>query len=231
MIIQRLFSSKEQKARKEKYEVLKGQDLVDQRNRGFHKTADEVLNQADREKLPENHPKVRQASELKARAIINDQLSQEVKKDPKIGTNFTNGREGILNQHKVFNKRLARSGMNLEEFIRSGGIIKRNEQNKKRPRGVKKARGEKTQTTPRSYNSRFKSLNKESQNKLVEKIETRRKVKASIAKHEAKVAELRAKKEAGKMLKKGGKIALATGGAVAAGIGAKKLYDKKKKKK
>ena len=59
MIIQRLFSSKEQKARKEKYEVLKGQDLVDQRNREFHKTADEVLNQAAKEKLPENHPKVK----------------------------------------------------------------------------------------------------------------------------------------------------------------------------
>ena len=55
--------------------------------------------------------------------------------------------------------------------------------------------------------------------------------KASIAKHEAKAAELRAKKETGKMLKKGGKIALATGGVVAAGIGAKKLVDKKKAKK
>ena len=54
--------------------------------------------------------------------------------------------------------------------------------------------------------------------------------KASIAKHEAKAAGLRAKKEAGKMLKKGGKIALATGGVVAAGIGAKKLADKKKAK-
>ena len=38
-------------------------------------------------------------------------------------------------------------------------------------------------------------------------------------------------KKAGKMLKKGGKIALATGGVVAAGIGAKKLVDKKKAKK
>ena len=59
--------------------------------------------------------------------------------------------------------------------------------------------------------------------------------KASIAKHEAKAADLRAKNEAGeqlkKNLKKGGKIALATGGAIAAGIGAKKLIDKKKAKK
>jgi len=59
--------------------------------------------------------------------------------------------------------------------------------------------------------------------------------KVSIAKHEAKAAELRAKKDAGeqlkKNLKKGGKIALATGGVVAAGIGAKKLADKKKAKK
>ena len=38
-------------------------------------------------------------------------------------------------------------------------------------------------------------------------------------------------KKAAKMLKKGGKIALATGGVVAAGIGAKKLVDKKKAKK
>ena len=63
------------------------------------------------------------------------------------------------------------------------------------------------------------------------KAEKAAKSKASIAKHEAKAAELRAKKEAGKMLKKGGKIALATGGAIAAGIGAKKLADKKKAKK
>ena len=38
-------------------------------------------------------------------------------------------------------------------------------------------------------------------------------------------------KKATKMLKKGGKFALATGGVVAAGIGAKKLADKKKAKK
>ena len=56
-------------------------------------------------------------------------------------------------------------------------------------------------------------------------------VENSLVKHEAKAAKLRAKKEAGKMLKKGGKIALATGGVVAAGIGAKKLADKKKAKK
>lgn len=57
----------------------------------------------------------------------------------------------------------------------------------------------------------------------------------SIGRHRLKAAELRAKKEAGeqlkKDLKKGGKIALATGGVVAAGIGAKKLVDKKKAKK
>lgn len=63
------------------------------------------------------------------------------------------------------------------------------------------------------------------------KAEKAAKSKASIAKHEAKAAELRAKKELGKNLKKGGKIALATGGVVAAGIGAKKLVDKKKSKK
>ena len=58
--------------------------------------------------------------------------------------------------------------------------------------------------------------------------------KESIAKHEAKAAELRAKKEAAEKLKgnlkKGGIGALAIGGAVAAGYGAKKLYDKKKSK-
>ena len=40
-----------------------------------------------------------------------------------------------------------------------------------------------------------------------------------------------AEKQLKKKLKKGGKIALATGGVVAAGIGAKKLVDKKKAKK
>jgi len=56
------------------------------------------------------------------------------------------------------------------------------------------------------------------------------KSKDSIARHEAKAAELRAKKKTGEILKKGGKIALATGGVVAAGYGAKKLYDKKNQK-
>ena len=50
--------------------------------------------------------------------------------------------------------------------------------------------------------------------------------KESIARHEAKAAELRAKKKTGEMLKKGGKAALVTGGVVAAGYGAKKLYNK-----
>lgn len=67
------------------------------------------------------------------------------------------------------------------------------------------------------------------------KINNPRRVRESIAKHEAKAAELRAKKEAGirlkKNLKRGGIGALAVGGAVAAGIGAKKLMDNKKAEK
>ena len=74
-------------------------------------------------------------------------------------------------------------------------------------------------------------LNKEHQEKFYENRKRREQVKESIANHEAKASELRAKKELGKNLKKGGKIALATGGVIAAGIGAKKLYDKKKAKK
>jgi hypothetical protein len=67
--------------------------------------------------------------------------------------------------------------------------------------------------------------------KLEERIKAYRRAKESresIAKHEAKAAKLRAKKKTGEMLKKGGKAALITGGVVAAGYGAKKLYDKKK---
>ena len=68
-----------------------------------------------------------------------------------------------------------------------------------------------------------------------EKAEARRKAsEESIAKHEAKAAGLRAKKEAAEKLKgnlkKGGIGTLAIGGTVAAGYGAKKLYDKKKSK-
>ncbi len=62
----------------------------------------------------------------------------------------------------------------------------------------------------------------------------KRAAEPSIAKHEAKANELRAKKEAGirlkKNLKKAGKGALIAGGVVAAGIGAKKLTNKKKEK-
>ena len=67
MIIQRLFSSKAQKKLREKYEVLKGQDLIDKDNKGFHKNADEALKRAAKNKLPENHPKVKEAAELRAK--------------------------------------------------------------------------------------------------------------------------------------------------------------------
>ena len=121
MIIQRLFSSKAQKKLREKYEVLKGQDLVDRDNKVFHKNADEALKRSAKNKLPEGHPTVKSAVELKARAIISDQISEEIRKNPQIGSNFTEGREAFLNNHKVYNERLARSGMNQETFFKIRG--------------------------------------------------------------------------------------------------------------
>lgn len=236
MIIQRLFSSKAQKKLREKYEVLKGQDLIDRDNKVFHKDADEALKRAAKNKLPEGHPTVKSAAELKARAIINDQISEEIRKNPQVESNISEGgRKLFINNQKVYNKKLARSGMNQENFLRSGGVRARNEKNKNRPRGIKKVKGEKVNSNGGRSNMnkdlRASFLNREHQEKFYENIKRREQVKESIANHESKAAELRAKKELGKNLKKGGKIALATGGVVAAGIGAKKLADKKKAKK
>ena len=84
----------------------------------------------------------------------------------------------------------------------------------------------------------FRNRVKDYKNKKVEEENAQKKAKASaesIVHHEAKAAKLRAKKEAGERLKKnlknGGIGALATGTTIAAGYGAKKLYDKKKEKK
>ena len=90
----------------------------------------------------------------------------------------------------------------------------------------------------------FKSY-KDKQNKEIFKIkESKRKEaemkakkaaesRASIAKHEAKAAELRAKKLAGqklvKNLKTAGKIGLGAAALVGSGVVAKKIYDKRKK--
>ena len=86
----------------------------------------------------------------------------------------------------------------------------------------------------------FKSY-KDKQNKEILKIkESKRKEaemkakkaaesRASIAKHEAKAAELRAKKAMFKNLKTAGKIGLGAAALVGSGVVAKKIYDKRKK--
>lgn len=66
--------------------------------------------------------------------------------------------------------------------------------------------------------------------KLTEKFQKMRAVRESIAKHEAKANELRAKKAMFKNLKTAGKVGLGVAGAVGLGYGIKKAIDKNKDK-
>lgn len=72
----------------------------------------------------------------------------------------------------------------------------------------------------------FRNRVKEYKEKRAKKVAESR---ASIAKHEAKAAELRAKKAMFKNLKTAGKVGLGAAALVGGGVVAKKIYDKKKK--
>ena len=72
----------------------------------------------------------------------------------------------------------------------------------------------------------FRNRVKEYKEKRAKKVAESR---ASIAKHEARVAELRAKKAMFKNLKTAGKVGLGAAALVGSGVVAKKIYDKKKK--
>lgn len=116
-------------------------------------------------------------------------------------------------------------GGNDPEFLKKNIYRDRNTQYNEELRNIKAD----------SYSSRKDELKRTKAREDAARIEreeaARRAAKSqeSIARHEAKAAELRAKKQTGKMLKRGG-IALATAGVLAAGYGAKKLYDRNKEK-
>jgi len=183
--------------------------------------------------LPADDPRVKMARKEKARTIVDNQLSKELRANPNVGKE-TSGPAGFVNDMKVFDKKLARSGAsNLEEYEARGGSSERLKQTLSRPRGVKKIRGAKEPAgtiTPEVKQVRILGLNPKHQEKFYENRRKRAAVRESIAKHEAKAAELRAKKAMFKNLKTAGKIGLGVAGAAGLGYGIKKSIDKNKNK-
>ena len=221
MIIQRLFSSKEQKARRAKWETENqsrpSQEDIDRQLKDPRSKMEKEL---DRELGIKDNPRYKKTEK------------EAIEAAKKRNTRFENKMNGEYDP-------LVDKGSKADRRLR---MVFGNHPDRPNTELYKK---EALQDHWKGVSDRFDAAEKKK--KLVEKVdeyekkEAERKAKkaaeskASIAKHEAKAAELRAKKEAGeqlkKNLKKGGKIALATGGVVAAGVGAKKLYDKKKAKK
>ena len=202
MIIQRLFSSKAQKARRAKWETENqsrpsqkdiDHQLKDPRSK-MEKELDRELGRKDNPRYNKTQKEAIDAAKKKNfRSDLRwkNTAADELATDPAIRREFRENKAQILKRRKQASKELEESVKKLEK----------------------------------------ERADEEAKKEVERKAKKAAESKASIAKHEAKAAELRAKKEAGKMLKKGGKIALATGGVVAAGIGAKKLADKKKAKK
>jgi hypothetical protein len=216
MIIQRLFSSKEQKARRAKFDLSQ------------HKIASKENAEESKKLLETLHKSGKHDIDSAITAVDKHFKRYRVKEG--VGGNEANKSDLNLRKSKLSSKKILGKEYNSFGFTALGAKpntdIFKKEAEEDFNKGLRDAPGA-----------------SEKKKKLAEKVdkyekkeaEKAAKSKASIAKHEAKAAELRAKKEAGeqlkKNLKKGGKIALATGGVVAAGIGAKKLADKKKAKK
>lgn len=232
------YSSKAQKKRKERWEVLKGQDIMDRENESWGKNADEALKTYEKAGLPADDPRVKMATKEKAKTVVSNQLSKELRANPNVSRE-TSGRAGFVNDMKVFDKKLARSGASsFEEYETRGGNSERLKQTTSRPRGVKKVRGAKEPAgigivTPEVKQAKILGLNPKHQEEFYENRRKRAAVRWSIAKHEAKAAELRAKKVArqklAKNLKTAGKVGIGVAGAAGIGYGIKKAVDKKKK--
>lgn len=256
MIVQRLFSSKAQKARRAKWEIQKqgrpsdmeiknikiGRgDIEDPDFPGWKKknapkkalTEKEAIDAAKKH----NARRGSSVSDKVRKLAISEGHSKTYDVLDRNNEHISNSSTRLV--HKV-------GGKHFEESKPSTNLFKKEakeDYNKKTKPGVDKKAAEQkakeeadrkikeAEQKAKEAEKMAKKKAEEEKWEAVRKAEKAAKSKASIAKHEAKAAELRAKKEAGKMLKKGGKIALATGGVVAAGIGAKKLADKKKAKK
>ena len=202
MIIQRLFSSKAQKARRAKWET-ENQSMPSQ------KDIDSQL----------KDPRSKMEKELDRELGIKD--------NPRYNKTQKEAIEAAKKKNFRFDRRFENE---VADKLETNPALRQ----KFRKEAAERRRGQKQILKEMADLEKkwvAEDAEREAEREAERKAEKAAKSKASIAKHEAKAAELRAKKEAGKMLKKGGKIALATGGVVAAGVGAKKLYDKKKNKK
>ena len=219
MIIQRLFSSKAQKARRRAYDLQQGSSA----KYANVKPLFDFDGPSDKEILSDAQSQDKMIGRKKTMDLI------KKGEDSTVGSS-----KGIMSKTVSYDATKIKNKKELDEINRARNLLRAG-RDRNRDREFKGLYEGKKENVNDIINKKKtdKIPNKWNRKDAVEqsKITNPKQVKESIAKHEAKAAELRAKKEAGKMLKKGGKIALATGGVVAAGIGAKKLVDKKKAKK
>jgi len=251
MIIQRLFSSKEQKARRAKWEIENGvkpgtEEYIRNSAKGIKKKTEKAgINLSEKDAINAAKKRLSRGDGGEFKAAMNEGRWRTM--DALHGTNDNIKRNGVDSMGITFDK------LNFKRHIKeskpSTDLFKKEAEEdynkrikpgldrKEKNRQIAELGNKKGKEAAAKRDSQIKQENSKLRNEFrnrvkeykEEKTKKAAESKASIAKHEAKAAELRAKKEAGKMLKKGGKIALATGGAIAAGVGAKKLYDKKKK--
>ena len=144
-IEQREFNSKAQKLRKEAWEVLKGQKLLDKDTNGFRKSAIKGL-----KSNPETSLEFKEAKKLLKDTELDKKISRKIKRNPNVDTKLLNkslerGKPNMIEDTKVFDKKIARSGAeSVNQFVNEmGGSRKRLEYTLNRSRGVKKVRGAK----------------------------------------------------------------------------------------
>ena len=237
---QREFNSKSMKKLREKLEVLKGQELIDRDNKTSLETARKFLKEAKNSGIPESDPRVQLAIQQIHRTDFSDKVSSAIKNNPnrKKGT-ITDPESIFIEDSKVLNKKMARSGVNsFEEFEARGGVKGRGKEVANRTRGVKKVKGAKTVNNfPAWINKKdelYWRLSPENKEKFIRRRNKKHLSEESIAHHKEVADSLRNKKLMGKAAKKaliGAGIAGGLALGAAAGYGAKKLNDKKSAQK
>ena len=244
VIRQKEFNSKAQKARRRNWDIQQGKDVVETWNNNsidpsarFHERADpkksnaqfKMLGEEKTKELIDEATKKNRSSKSKGglfglskgpRQYVGVSNQKEAEKLKQAEDIVALGRErsrmsashedALLDKNSAAYKKAKKNRNNLNDIINSGegGTTRMEEYKYTTEDNIKKAVEHSKATNPSE-------------------------VKKSIAKHEAKAAELRAKKVAGqklvKNLKTAGKVGIGVAGAAGIGYGIKKAVDKNKK--
>ena len=195
MIIQRLFSSKEQKARRAKWDEKVAEDI-------WGKQVDEkTAKRVGRDSQKLNTVSLDKKSGKARVNYENSKIQDLTRRDKNEILNAVNGEKKLNSStfDKIVNRSKELDGRIISKTVEKDLPVE--------DKLNKLTKSSKLQIKLIGRQNNLKNL----EDKAIEKAKNNKKLKENF--------------------KKGGKIALATGGAIAAGVGAKKLYDKKKTKK